>query len=826
MASSVALILERGYLFHQKSQLPQAEMAYKQALKFDPNNFDALYLLGVLKIQTGSLSEAEDLLVSATMRNPNHIEAKLQLGSVLAQVSKIEEARNCFLAVQSIAPNNPIAYFNIGLTDVAKGDYKAAVGNFKIAVQFEPTYVDALNNLGIAYLKTGCAEDSIDTFYKVLALVPGYLNALLGVSSGLLELGRFAEAMTFIESLIIKLPSAYEGYNLKGLALAGLNETEKAEAAYQFALSINPSAYDVHSNLGILHAKCGNDSAALEAMMKSIAINSINPDAYRNLGDLYKKKHNYAESERCYHLSIQQNPLNADTYVALGLFYFELKDYDKSQVFYEKSLELKQNSPEAHRNLGNLFFNRGDFEQAARCYSNAMALNPDMDFLRADLFYAKMRQCDWTDFSTKVSDLILRIKANQRVASPLQMLSLSDSLEIQRNCASIYISHAETKSSPIPARLPLSKKIRVGYISSDFGEHPVTYLLTGLIESHNRNRFEVLGFDIGAKASSHSKERIKAAFDSFYDLSCLGDTEAVRVIIEKNLDVLVDLNGHTKGSRKGILSRKTAPLQINYIGYPGTMGANYIDYIVGDANLIPDSALTGYSEKVIFLPNSFQPNDSSRKVGQVLTRKAYGLEEGAFVFASFNQSAKINPEVYSAWLEILNRVPNSVLWLAYETDSQVANLNKIAEDNSVLPNRIVFANKVPYEDHLARYKMVDLVLDTMPFNGGTTTSDALWGGAPVITVRGQTFAGRMSESLLNAIDLPELVCESIDEYVSFAVYLAENPLKLQSIKQKLNQNRLTTPLFDTLSYTRNLEKAYENIVSRERQGLSPDHVRI
>lgn len=372
----------------------------------------------------------------------------------------------------------------------------------------------------------------------------------------------------------------------------------------------------------------------------------------------------------------------------------------------------------------------------------------------------------------------------------------------------------------------MADKISIGYISCDYAEHPVTYLTTGLIERHDRDRFNVYGLDIGHRASSPARDRIQSAFDEFYKLGDLSDVQAAEFIDNLGLDVLVDLTGHTKDARQNILARHPAALQVNFLGFPGTMGAPYIDYIIGDAVLIPEGNQEGFSEKVAYMPDCFQANDSRREIVKPRERIDFGLPENGFVFGCFNQSFKFTPQIFATWMSILKEVPESVLWLIEENELQVTNLKKLAVNEGVSSDRIIFTGRLPYPEHLARYALMDLALDTLPFNGGTTTSDALWGGAPVITCIGETFAGRMAASILSAIGLPELITDSLDEYKCLAIELATKPAKLDDIRKKLIKNRLTTPLFDTERFTRNLEKAYEAMVARHRDGLVPDHFSV
>jgi predicted O-linked N-acetylglucosamine transferase (SPINDLY family) len=420
------------------------------------------------------------------------------------------------------------------------------------------------------------------------------------------------------------------------------------------------------------------------------------------------------------------------------------------------------------------------------------------------------------------------VKNKKPNTSPFVLLGISASPDDQLQCAKSWVAE----------KWPLSKKaiwqgerykhdrIRIAYVSADLRQHPVSFLIAGMLECHDKSRFDVTGISLGPDESSEIRQRLKSAFEHFIDAETFGDEHIAKLVRSAEVDILVDLMGFTTDSRTGIFARRPAPIQINYLGFPGTMGAKYIDYILADRVVIPEEARECYSENAVYLPDSFMANDSKRKVSARLPRRSdCNLPETGFVFCSFNNGHKIVPETFNIWMSLLRQLDNGVLWLSNTNETAIRNLRREAQNRGVDPSRLVFAERVALnEDHLARHKLADLFLDTLPYNAHTSASDALWAGLPVLTCLGQTFAGRVAASLLNAIDLPELITTTPEAYEQMAIDLATHPDKLAIIKRKLAGNRLAAPLFNTRLYTRHIEAAYTAMYERHQAGLPPDHI--
>jgi protein O-GlcNAc transferase len=439
-----------------------------------------------------------------------------------------------------------------------------------------------------------------------------------------------------------------------------------------------------------------------------------------------------------------------------------------------------------------------------------------------------MNLCNWENFESDCNLLIGSV-GNDKQNHPFAFLAINSSVEDQYNCARMWIG----KQYP-PANQPLWKgeiyrhdKMRIGYVSADLRQHPVANLLAGVFECHNRSQFELTAISIGPNDDSEMRQRLEGSFDKFVDATALNSEDIAKKIREAEIDILIDLNGFTQQARTEIFALRPVPIQVNYLGYPGTMGASYIDYIIGDPILIPASQQNSYREKVAYLPHSYMPHDDRSRIisDRAFERSEFGLPEQSFVFCCFNNAYKLNPNIFRLWMKLLKAVEGSVLWLSENNATATGNLRKEAIGVGVNPERLVFAKRLSSSaDHLARHRLADLFLDTLPYNAHATASDALWAGLPVLTQIGSTFAGRVAASLLNAINLPELITETPEEYERLAIDFAMHPEKLAAIKHKLAENHITSPLFDTRLFTKHIEAAYITMYERHQAGLAPDHI--
>jgi predicted O-linked N-acetylglucosamine transferase (SPINDLY family) len=439
-----------------------------------------------------------------------------------------------------------------------------------------------------------------------------------------------------------------------------------------------------------------------------------------------------------------------------------------------------------------------------------------------------MLVCDWTNYVNKINEIFHLVNKGRKGAKPFGFQGIASSEELLKKCAEIY-SHDKYPQLDNLTKFSQFKhhKIRIGYLCGEFRNQATSILMTRVWELHDKSMFEIFAFDNGWDDGSKYRQRITRAFNNLFDISRLSDLDAAKLIQENEIDILINLNGFFGLGRQVIFSYRPAPIQVNYLGFPGTMGADYIDYIIADKTLIPLDAQSSYTEKVAYLPNSYQANDRKRLISdRQFTRAELGLPENACIFACFNNNYKITPLVFDSWVKILSLVEGSVLWLLADNPTAKNNLIKEATARGLDSCRLIFAERMPLPEHLARHRQADLFLDTLPYNAHTTCSDALWAGLPVLTLMGSTFPGRVGASLLKAIDLPELITNTQEEYEAMAIELAINPQKLRDIKLKLARNRLTTPLFDTPLFTKNLETIYTKMMERYQADLQPDHITI
>lgn len=440
-----------------------------------------------------------------------------------------------------------------------------------------------------------------------------------------------------------------------------------------------------------------------------------------------------------------------------------------------------------------------------------------------------MRICDFSDFANKVEELLLRLKQGKGVCTPFQILAISGSPELQRQAAQIYIATHDPGCTILPViqKYPAHEKIRLGYFSADYHDHATMHLIAELFEQHDRSRFELVAFSFGPDKDDEMRMRAVRAFDQFIDVRNLTDRDVALLSRTLEVDIAIDLKGFTQDDRTGIFSYRAAPIQINYLGYPGTMSADYIDYIIADPILIPEHSQRYYSEKIAYLPNSYQANDRSRSSsGRAFTRVELELPSAEFIFCCFNNNYKITPPVFDCWMRILKQFERSVLWLLEDNAKAASNLKKEAATRGINEERLIFAKRLPLGDHLARLRSADLFLDTLPYNAHTTASEALWIGLPVLTCTGDGFASRVAASLLNAIGLPELVTTTLESYEALAIKLASHPHQLATIRQKLASNRLVKPLFDIKLFTRHIEVAYTAMYERYRADLAPADIHV
>jgi predicted O-linked N-acetylglucosamine transferase (SPINDLY family) len=551
--------------------------------------------------------------------------------------------------------------------------------------------------------------------------------------------------------------------------------------------------FEALHDLGVAYAKMGFLEKAMDAYERALHLKRDSPELLFNLGCLFDEK---------------KNPTIAIQY-------------------YENTTELDPNFAEAWRNKGLSLCDLKRYKEAIISFEIAYKLQPNYFLLYGDICFLNLRLCNWIGINESKQHIFNLLKTANLLLSPSSLLALVDNSLIHYDVASNYTQKKHPPSNQVIGT-PVNRnqnKIRIGYFSPDFKDHPVAALTVELFELHNRDQFEIIAFSFCGYSDSVLGLRLQEAFDQFIDVSSMSDIEIAQLSANLGIDIAVDLCGHTAQSRTGIFAHRAAPIQVNYLGYPGTMGAPYLDYIIADKTLIPRESFNFYSEKIVYLPHTYQVNDRSRTISdRRFTKQELGLPETGFIFCCFNNNFKILPEMFNSWMRILLSVEKSTLWLFEDNPWAADNLKKEAAKRGVAPERLIFAQKLPRAEHLARHLYADLFLDTYPYNAHTTASDALWAGLPVLTLMGNSFASRVAASLLNAINLPELITTNQADYESLAINLATHPQKLNTLKQKLINDRLTSPLFNTALFTENIEKVYLQMHKRYQSKFKPDHM--
>lgn len=648
-------------------------------------------------------------------------------------------------------------------------------------------------NLGLIYCHKKNYLEAINEFDAVLNIDPNDVSTLINKGSILNDLGYFNNALEVLEK----------------------------------AISISPSIAQAWSNIGIAYNKLGFTDSALNAYNKAIELKPNYAEAYFNKGIALRAINQYSAAIECFEKAHLINPSYAEAWLNKGNTLFDIAEFKLADLCYEKSISLRPNYSEAWFNKGNLFFKLKNYELAIKYYEKAVVINPKIDFGRGSIMAAKSELCEWTNYDNNIIEINLSLEKREKIITPITLLSLIDNPSLNKICSEIYVHNSYINSEcNLPISLMPSNKIIIGYFSPDFYNHAVSTLTAELFESHNRNDFEVIGFSYGNSPKDEMRQRLELAFDQFYEVQSLSDREIVDLARKHNVEIAVDLAGHTYAARSGIFANRAAPIQISYLGFPGTQGASFMDYILADRFLIPTNNREFYSEKIIYLP-FYMVSPSKRQVSEAkFNRIEMNLPEEGFIYCCFNANYKLTPAVFDAWLNILNSVDKSILWLLKENEHVEMNLKKHAQSFEVDPRRLIFAERVPNQNYLMRYQSADLFLDTYPYNAGTTANDALWTGLPVLTLSGNSFSSRMAGSQLTQLGLQDLVTESISGYVAKAIQIGHNPELAQKYKQVLENSRNKNLVFDSLKMTKCIEMGYKAASEQFRSRLCQEDIYV
>jgi protein O-GlcNAc transferase len=636
--------------------------------------------------------------------------------------------------------------------------------------------------------------------------------------------GRLDEAEALYRSVLATEAAHFGALHLTGLIHFQRGQPAAAVEWIERAIAVNPGVSDAHSNLGLALQQMRRIDAALASYERALQLKPDSPEALNNRGNALQDLRRLPEAIASYDRALQARPNFAQAHNNRGNALRGLDRPLEALASYDRALQLWPDNPDALDNRGRILRDLKRFDEAIPSFARLLAVSPNRTYGQGLLFDTRLNCCDWTDYEATSAAIVARVEAGERVDAPFSFLCHALSPMAQLACARAFAA-AECPAPAEPLSIgprPYHDRIRLAYLSADFHGHATAYLMADLFESHDRARFEVTGLSYGTADTGPMRERLQAAFDRFVDVRGLSDREVAQLLHDGEIDIAIDLKGFTTNNRAAIFAHRGAPVQVNYLGFPGTMGAPFIDYIIADRHVIPERLTAAYSEKVVRLPGSYQVNDRKRRIAErTPTRGELGLPDRGFVFCSFNNNYKIRPEIFDVWMRLLRKVEGSVLWLLEDNVAAVANLRREAERRGVAADRLVVAPRLDLDQHLARHRLADLFVDTFPVNAHTTASDALWAGLPLVTLCGEAFVSRVAASLLGAVGLPELVAESLADYEALALKLATTSALLAEIREKLERNRLAAPLFDTARFRHHIETAYVAMYECYQRGEAP-----
>lgn len=723
------------------------------------------------------------------------MQSLFQQAFTLHQQRRFVEAESLYRAVLTQTPADFNALHLLGVLLHQRGLHADGLALIEQAIGINADHAAVHLNHGATLLALKQHEHAVASYDRALSLKPGYCEALSDRGTALRELGRFEEALSSYDQALLLQPGNAEVLCNRGTALQSMKRFDEALDSYERAITLAPNFPHAWSNRGVLLAELHRFDEALASYDRALTLKPDFAQAFYNRGNALR----------------------------------EMKRAEDALASYSRALSLSPDYGECLYNCAALLKEMDRHEDAARMYAHMLSLGVPYPYALGSMFDSRLYCCDWSEYAPLRERIIDAVRQDESVEVPFPFLAICDAPELQFRCARSYAAHKyPTAAQPLwsgkRARHP---RIRIAYLSADFHNHATAYLMAELFELHDRQRFEVTAVSFGPAVSSPMRTRLESSFERFVNAQAMSDVEVARLLVELEIDIAVDLKGYTRDARPGILALRPAPVQVSYLGYPGTMGADHMDYLIADRQVIPESHKPYYSEKVVWLPDCYQVNDSKRQIAErTPTRQEAGLPDEAFVFCAFNNHYKITPAVFDVWMRLLRAVDGSVLWLLAGHASAQRNLRQEAMARGVSPDRLVFAPRMELADHLARHRLADLFLDNLPYNAHTTASDALWAGLPLVTCRGEGFASRVATSLLLAVGLPELVTHSLEDYEALALKLAGTPAWLAEIRSKLAQNRASRPLFNARRFSRHIESAYMAMWERHHQGLSPEHIEI
>jgi protein O-GlcNAc transferase len=816
--------IEEAKALHRMGRIAEAEAVYRSVLARNPREFDALHLLGLIRYQQGRPGEAHDLLSQAIKLRPRSPQAlSVFMASVLA-LGRLDEALAACDLLIAIDSRDLDALYNRAVVLSRLGRFADALLAFDKVLARDGDSVDALFERGNVLAALSRFGEAVSSYEAVLQKAPAHLGALTNRGNALARLGRHADALACYDRLLALRPGDVNALSNRAVTLKNLDRYDEAMASCARALTIDPNSIAALITRGNVLAKLARNEEALASFERAAAINPRDVDALNNRGFALTQLRRFAEALATFDRALAIDPGNIGVLDNRGAALFAMNRFEEALAIFDRALALKPDDAEVLYHRGHALANLGRYDEAAVAWERVLEFDASHPHALGALAFYRLMLCDWRDAEEFEAELKRALDDERAVIEPFTLLAYSIGPADQLRHTRRFVRH---RMPAVPRLVPASSprspgRLKIAYLSSSFNRHPTGWQIAELLERHDRTRFEVLGISYGPDDGSEIRARIVEAFDQFHDVVLRGDREVAQLVFDLDVDIAVDLKGHTEQARPAILAYRPAPIQVSYLGYTATMGVDFIDYILADRVVLPFDQQDHYSERIVHLPDSYWVNDSKRSVAnEVPSRGLVGLPEAGFVFCCFNNSYKLTPQLFDVWMRLLRQVEGSVLWLLQTSEAATRNLCNEASARGVDPSRLVFAPKAEISRHLARHRLANLFLDNLPVNAHTAASDALWVGLPVLTCMGETFIGRVAASLLNAVGLPELVTHSLDEYEALALKLATHPMLIASIRQKLDGNRKTSRLFDTDRLRRDIERAYVTMWDIAQRGEPP-----
>jgi len=816
--------IDQAKMLHQMGRIAEAEAAYRSVLARDPRQFDALHLLGLIRLQQGHPREAHELISRAVEIRPRSPQALAILMAALLALGRPEQALAACDRIVAIAPRDRDALYNRGVLLSRLRRFDDALAAFDRLLAQDPDYLDGLFERGNVLAELSRFDEAAGCYGRVLSKAPAHLGALTNRGNALAKLGRHAQALDCYDRALAASPGDSNALSNRAVALKELGRQEEALASCERALASAPDSVPALITRGNVLSRLARYEEALASFERALAIDPRDVDGLNNRGFALSQLRRFDEALAGFDRALAIDPAHAGVLDNRGAALLAMNRLEDALASFDRALAVEPGHAEALYHRGHALANLERYDEAVAAWERVLTIDPRHPHALGALAFYRLMVCDWRDIDAFVAELKRALDEGSAVVEPFTLLAYSFGPADQLRYTRQFV-HQRFPAAPVrvPAQKPRAgAKIRIAYLSADFHRHATAWLAAELFELHDRSRFDVVAVSYGVDDGSEMRARLVKAFDRFHDVASHGDRAAAQLISDLAIDIAVDLKGHTRNARPAILAYRPAPVQVSYLGYPATMGVDFIDYILADRTVLPIDQQDFYSEKIVHLPDSYQGNDSKRPIAdEVPSRASAGLPEGGFVFCSFNNGYKLTPQFFDIWMRLLRHVEGSVLWLLQTGDVAARNLRREASARGVDPARLVFAPRIELPRHLARHRLADLFLDNLPVNAHTGASDALWTGLPVLTCMGDSFVGRVAASLLHAVGLPELVTGNLDDYDALALRLATDPTLLADTRRKLDRNRTTSPLFDSARLCRHIESAYATMWEMSRRGERP-----